>query len=174
MYDTMNPFKPSMNRDLAATYGNNLMYVALPGVYGLLSRYWISGIDPLLIATTASYTYVGVVYEVVNETIPRAYYRPFSAMHILGEPSVGFNSGRIHDNEADISEFRHDGSVFVPKCTSKEQSARLIEQLPDRTTALITHATMVALLTVFFMIFAPEFSAATTGSTSQGTIEYVR
>lgn len=40
--------------------------------YSTLSKLWVANIDTKLVATTDSYTYIGVVSEVINEGLPRA------------------------------------------------------------------------------------------------------
>ncbi|BGP38833.1 hypothetical protein JCM10449v2_002771 [Rhodotorula kratochvilovae] len=44
----------------------------LPAVYGTLSKMWIANIDASLVATSDTFTYVGIVVEVFNEALPRA------------------------------------------------------------------------------------------------------
>lgn len=53
----------------------NLTTFILPTLYGTLTKLWIAGIDSSLIATTETYTYIGVVVEVINEGLPRAAYK---------------------------------------------------------------------------------------------------
>ena len=50
----------------------NLASFTLPAVYATLSKLWVAGIDPSLVVTTDTYTYIGVVAEVLNEGLPRA------------------------------------------------------------------------------------------------------
>jgi Na+-driven multidrug efflux pump len=50
----------------------NLAAFILPALYGTLSKLWVANIDASLVATTDSYTYIGVVVEVINEGLPRA------------------------------------------------------------------------------------------------------
>ncbi|CAL8577150.1 hypothetical protein XPA_002995 [Xanthoria parietina] len=60
----------------------NVFAFLLPALYGTLSKLWVANIDSSLIATTDSYTYIGVVSEVVNEGLPRA------AWLIIGDKST--------------------------------------------------------------------------------------
>ena len=50
----------------------NLFAFLLPALYSTLSRLWVASIDSSLVATTDSYTYIGVIAEVLNEGLPRA------------------------------------------------------------------------------------------------------
>ncbi|GAA5919399.1 hypothetical protein JCM6882_005087 [Rhodosporidiobolus microsporus] len=50
----------------------NLCTFLLPALYGTLSKMWIASIDASLVATSDTYTYVGIVVEVFNEALPRA------------------------------------------------------------------------------------------------------
>ncbi|KAL8812218.1 MAG: hypothetical protein Q9200_001193 [Gallowayella weberi] len=50
----------------------NLLAFLLPALYSTLSKLWVANIDRSLVATTDSYTYIGVVSEVINEGLPRA------------------------------------------------------------------------------------------------------
>lgn len=52
----------------------NLCAFVLPALYGTLSKLWVANIDSSLVITTDTYTYIGVVAEVLNEGIPRASY----------------------------------------------------------------------------------------------------
>ncbi|KAI4249121.1 MAG: hypothetical protein L6R42_009064, partial [Xanthoria sp. 1 TBL-2021] len=60
----------------------NVLAFLLPALYGTLSKLWVANIDGSLVATTDSYTYIGVVSEVVNEGLPRA------AWLIIGDKST--------------------------------------------------------------------------------------
>ncbi|KAI4233693.1 MAG: hypothetical protein LQ349_004251 [Xanthoria aureola] len=60
----------------------NVFAFLLPALYGTLSKLWVANIDSSLVATTDSYTYIGVVSEVVNEGLPRA------AWLIIGDKST--------------------------------------------------------------------------------------
>ena len=44
----------------------------LPALYGTLSKLWVANIDSSMVATTDTYTYIGVLAEVINEGLPRA------------------------------------------------------------------------------------------------------
>jgi len=50
----------------------NILAFLLPDLYATLSKLWVASIDKNLVAATDSYTYIGVVSEVVNEGLPRA------------------------------------------------------------------------------------------------------
>lgn len=54
----------------------------MPALYSTLSKLWVANIDAKLVATTDSYTYIGVVSEVINEGLPRA------AWVIIGDKSA--------------------------------------------------------------------------------------
>lgn len=60
----------------------NVLAFLLPALYSTLSKLWVANIDAKLVATTDSYTYIGVVSEVVNEGLPRA------AWVIIGDKSA--------------------------------------------------------------------------------------
>ncbi|KEY72925.1 hypothetical protein S7711_06753 [Stachybotrys chartarum IBT 7711] len=49
----------------------NLAAFTLPALYSTLSRIWVARIDASLVVTTDTYTYIGVVAEVLNEGLPR-------------------------------------------------------------------------------------------------------
>ncbi|KAF1937362.1 hypothetical protein EJ02DRAFT_357031 [Clathrospora elynae] len=67
--------KPSLQRD---TYFGALLFnicaFILPALYGTLSKLWVANIDSSMVVTTDTYTYIGVVAEVLNEGLPRASY----------------------------------------------------------------------------------------------------
>ena len=50
----------------------NLFAFLLPALYSTLSKLWVASIDSSLVATTDTYTYIGVIAEVLNEGLPRA------------------------------------------------------------------------------------------------------
>ncbi|OAA77878.1 hypothetical protein LEL_04701 [Akanthomyces lecanii RCEF 1005] len=50
----------------------NLASFILPALYNTLSKLWVARIDVSLVATTDTYTYIGVVVEIINEGLPRA------------------------------------------------------------------------------------------------------
>ena len=50
----------------------NVAAFVLPALYATLSKLWVANIDASRVATTDSYTYIGVVAEVLNEGLPRA------------------------------------------------------------------------------------------------------
>lgn len=50
----------------------NLASFILPALYSTLSKLWVARIDASLVATTDTYTYIGVVVEIINEGLPRA------------------------------------------------------------------------------------------------------
>lgn len=54
----------------------------MPALYSTLSKLWVANINTKLVATTDSYTYIGVVSEVINEGLPRA------AWIIIGDKSA--------------------------------------------------------------------------------------
>ncbi|KAI9720952.1 MAG: hypothetical protein M1828_005424 [Chrysothrix sp. TS-e1954] len=60
----------------------NLLAFLLPALYSTLSKLWVANINTKLVATTDSYTYIGVVSEVINEGLPRA------AWVIIGDKSA--------------------------------------------------------------------------------------
>ncbi|KAL2059017.1 hypothetical protein ABVK25_000309 [Lepraria finkii] len=60
----------------------NILAFLLPALYSTLSKLWVANIDTKLVATTDSYTYIGVVSEVINEGLPRA------AWVIIGDKSA--------------------------------------------------------------------------------------
>ncbi|KAH6868094.1 hypothetical protein BKA58DRAFT_316802 [Alternaria rosae] len=67
--------KPSLHRD---TYIGALLFnicaFILPALYSTLSKLWVANIDSSMVVTTDTYTYIGVVAEVLNEGLPRASY----------------------------------------------------------------------------------------------------
>ncbi|KAL8764705.1 MAG: hypothetical protein Q9209_007916 [Squamulea sp. 1 TL-2023] len=67
----------------------NVLAFLLPALYGTLSKLWVANIDSSLVATTDSYTYIGVVSEVVNEGLPRA------AWLIIGDKSTRLFYARL-------------------------------------------------------------------------------
>jgi Na+-driven multidrug efflux pump len=52
----------------------NICAFILPVLYGTLSKLWVANIDSSMVVTTDTYTYIGVVAEVLNEGLPRASY----------------------------------------------------------------------------------------------------
>lgn len=52
----------------------NICTFILPALYATLSKLWVANIDSSMVVTTDSYTYIGVVAEVLNEGLPRASY----------------------------------------------------------------------------------------------------
>jgi Na+-driven multidrug efflux pump len=52
----------------------NICAFILPALYGTLSKLWVANIDASMVVTTDTYTYIGVVAEVLNEGLPRASY----------------------------------------------------------------------------------------------------
>ncbi|KAF2004626.1 hypothetical protein P154DRAFT_425953 [Amniculicola lignicola CBS 123094] len=50
----------------------NICAFMLPALYGTLSKLWVANIDSSMVVTTDTYTYIGVVAEVLNEGLPRA------------------------------------------------------------------------------------------------------
>ncbi|KAL8789289.1 MAG: hypothetical protein Q9213_001212 [Squamulea squamosa] len=67
----------------------NVLAFLLPALYGTLSKLWVANIDSSFVATTDSYTYIGVVSEVVNEGLPRA------AWLIIGDKSTRLFHARL-------------------------------------------------------------------------------
>ncbi|CAN9239545.1 unnamed protein product [Alternaria sp. RS040] len=67
--------KPSWHRDtyIGALLFNTCTFI-LPALYGTLSKLWVANIDTSMVVTTDTYTYIGVVAEVLNEGLPRASY----------------------------------------------------------------------------------------------------
>ncbi|KAJ8112778.1 hypothetical protein OPT61_g4930 [Boeremia exigua] len=72
---TIKDLKPSIHRN---TYSGalifNLCAFVLPALYATLSKLWVANIDSSMVVTTDTYTYIGVVAEVLNEGLPRASY----------------------------------------------------------------------------------------------------
>jgi Na+-driven multidrug efflux pump len=52
----------------------NVCSFVLPALYTTLSKLWVADFDSSMVVTTDSYTYIGVVAEVLNEGLPRAAY----------------------------------------------------------------------------------------------------
>ncbi|KAF1968552.1 hypothetical protein BU23DRAFT_592075 [Bimuria novae-zelandiae CBS 107.79] len=52
----------------------NICSFILPALYSTLSKLWVADFDSSMVVTTDSYTYIGVVAEVLNEGLPRASY----------------------------------------------------------------------------------------------------
>ncbi|KAF2684178.1 hypothetical protein K458DRAFT_367690 [Lentithecium fluviatile CBS 122367] len=52
----------------------NVCSFILPALYSTLSKLWVANIDSSMVVTTDTYTYIGVVAEVLNEGLPRAAY----------------------------------------------------------------------------------------------------
>ncbi|EXJ74593.1 uncharacterized protein A1O5_02889 [Cladophialophora psammophila CBS 110553] len=50
----------------------NFVGFVLPALYNTLSKLWVANIDSSMVVTVDSYTYIGVVAEVINEGLPRA------------------------------------------------------------------------------------------------------
>ncbi|KAL8651495.1 MAG: hypothetical protein Q9210_003214 [Variospora velana] len=67
----------------------NILAFILPALYATLSKLWVANIDAALVATTDSYTYIGVVAEVLNEGLPRA------AWVIIGDASLRSWTARL-------------------------------------------------------------------------------
>ncbi|KAG8525627.1 uncharacterized protein KY384_009271 [Bacidia gigantensis] len=67
----------------------NVLAFLLPALYATLSKLWVANIDGKLVATTDSYTYIGVVSEAINEGLPRA------AWVIIGDKSARSLSSRL-------------------------------------------------------------------------------
>ncbi|EXJ88570.1 hypothetical protein A1O1_05500 [Capronia coronata CBS 617.96] len=71
----------------------NFLAFSLPALYGTLSKLWVANIDSNMVVTVDSYTYIGVVAEVINEGLPRA------AWVIIGDKSsrsLASRSGLSH------------------------------------------------------------------------------
>ncbi|KAF1835101.1 hypothetical protein BDW02DRAFT_496777 [Decorospora gaudefroyi] len=66
---------PSHHRD---TYIGALLFnicaFILPALYITLSKLWVANIDSSMVVTTDTFTYIGIVAEVLNEGLPRASY----------------------------------------------------------------------------------------------------
>ncbi|KEQ99644.1 hypothetical protein AUEXF2481DRAFT_45739 [Aureobasidium subglaciale EXF-2481] len=70
---SLNPTRrPWSRRSYTGTLGFNICAFILPALYGTLSKLWVANIDSSMVVTTDSYTYIGVVAEVLNEGLPRA------------------------------------------------------------------------------------------------------
>lgn len=67
--------KPSLKREtyIGALFFNVLAFVP-PALYGTLSKLWVANIESAMVVTTDSYTYIGVIAEVLNEGLSRAAY----------------------------------------------------------------------------------------------------
>ncbi|KAF2651210.1 hypothetical protein K491DRAFT_729870 [Lophiostoma macrostomum CBS 122681] len=78
----LSDLNPSIHRN---TYTGALLFnicsFILPALYSTLSKLWVANIDASMVVTTDSYTYIGVVVEVINEGLPRA------AWLIIGDQS---------------------------------------------------------------------------------------
>ncbi|PQE20421.1 hypothetical protein CJF30_00001723 [Rutstroemia sp. NJR-2017a BBW] len=68
----------------------NLGAFILPALYGTLSKLWVANIDSSKVVTTDSYTYIGVIVEVLNEGLPRA------AWVIIGDKSTRNVQSRLN------------------------------------------------------------------------------
>ncbi|CAG7961310.1 unnamed protein product [Penicillium salamii] len=68
----------------------NLGAFALPALYGTLSKLWVANIDPRQVATTDIYTYIGVIVEVLNESLPR------TAWLVIGDSSARTLHSRLN------------------------------------------------------------------------------
>lgn len=53
----------------------NVLTYAIPAVYSTLSKFWVAQIDYSMVATSDTYTYMGIVAEIFNEGLPRASFR---------------------------------------------------------------------------------------------------
>lgn len=73
--------KPWSRRRYAGSLIFNLGAFVLPALYGTLSKLWVANIDSSMVVTTDTYTYIGVVVEVINEGLPRA------SWNIIGDKS---------------------------------------------------------------------------------------
>ncbi|RMD41396.1 hypothetical protein DV735_g3744, partial [Chaetothyriales sp. CBS 134920] len=78
----------SRDRFWGALLFNFIAFVP-PALYNTLSKLWVAKIDSSMVATVDSYTYIGVVAEVINEGLPRA------AWVIIGDKSSRSLSSRI-------------------------------------------------------------------------------
>lgn len=67
----------------------NFVAFVLPALYSTLSKLWVANIDSSMVVTVDSYTYIGVVAEVINEGLPRA------AWVIIGDKSSRTLASRI-------------------------------------------------------------------------------
>ncbi|KAK5958775.1 hypothetical protein OHC33_000618 [Knufia fluminis] len=81
--------KTLSRRGFSGTVLINFVAFLLPALYGTLSKYWVSEIDGSMVVTVDSYTYIGVVAEVINEGLPRA------AWLIIGDNASRSLSSRI-------------------------------------------------------------------------------
>ncbi|ORY07158.1 hypothetical protein BCR34DRAFT_489665 [Clohesyomyces aquaticus] len=84
------PWKSAASSDLKPSWRRekytgallfNVCAFILPALYSTLSKLWVANIDSLMVVTTDSYTYIGVVAETLNEGLPRA------AWLIIGDDS---------------------------------------------------------------------------------------
>jgi Na+-driven multidrug efflux pump len=67
----------------------NFVGFVLPALYSTLSKLWVANIDASMVVTVDSYTYIGVVAEVINEGLPRA------AWVIIGDKASRTLASRI-------------------------------------------------------------------------------
>ncbi|KAJ4535285.1 hypothetical protein HRR77_008195 [Exophiala dermatitidis] len=67
----------------------NFLAFVLPALYGTISKLWVANIDSSMVVTVDSYTYIGVVAEVINEGLPRA------AWVVIGDRSARPLASRI-------------------------------------------------------------------------------
>ncbi|MCJ1237587.1 hypothetical protein MMC14_005574 [Varicellaria rhodocarpa] len=67
----------------------NLLAFFLPALYSTLSKLWVADIDSSQVVTTDMYTYIGVIAQVLNDSLPR------SAWLVVGDKSTRTTSSRL-------------------------------------------------------------------------------
>ena len=67
----------------------NFVTFAIPALYSTISKLWVAKIDSSQVVTTDSYTYIGVVAQVLNDGLPRA------AWLIIGDRTSRTVSSRL-------------------------------------------------------------------------------
>ncbi|KAF2858704.1 hypothetical protein K470DRAFT_220615 [Piedraia hortae CBS 480.64] len=66
------PSRPFTRKRYLGTLLFNLAAFSLPALYATLSKLWVADIDSDMVATTDTFTYIGIIVEVINEGLPRA------------------------------------------------------------------------------------------------------
>ncbi|KAM0695575.1 hypothetical protein Q7P36_004056 [Cladosporium allicinum] len=108
----------------AGTLVFNLATFILPALYGTLSKLWVANIDSSMVVTTYSYTYIGVIAEVLNEGLPGAAWniiadrsnRSLTARHGLSNTLIAVQTilGLIM-SIAFVAAARNFADAFVPE-----------------------------------------------------------
>ena len=71
-----------LQRYPATVLVNSVAYL-IPALYATLSKLWVASIDWSMVATSDTYTYMGIIAEIVNEGLPRA------SFNLIGDTSKG-------------------------------------------------------------------------------------